>query len=65
MDGAYEEVIIDETGYNFTVEVHGVEGTGCAALQEKYEAFGTRTSSDKKPEFYQSPAGVNNRVSAR
>lgn len=62
MEGIYEEVRISPDGEKVSVTVHGIKGSGCAALQEKYKAIGAQDSGEKTSEYYETPVAVQNDV---
>jgi hypothetical protein len=51
MNGAFEELTIDEAG-NFTVQVHGVAGKTCESLQEKYRETGEQLAGGYRTDDY-------------
>ena len=62
MEGIYEEVRISPDGGNVKVTVHGMKGSGCQALQEKYKALGPQDAGEKTSEYYEAPVSIQSDV---
>lgn len=58
MQGAFEEMTINEDGREFDVKIVGVKGTGCQKLQEKFRKLGTRIRENQTSEYREGPAAI-------
>lgn len=60
------QVVVDVSADGFTVDINGIKGTGCEAIQRAFATAGQVVEHRRKPEYFsnaQATANVTNRNS--
>lgn len=55
-----KQIIVDVTADGFTVDINGMQGTGCEAIQKAFASAGEVVEHRKKPEYFRNAKATVN-----